>query len=244
MKKSRTLLIFSVFIVAVALYYFVVSPLLVKHQVFYYEDDFDRPNKEFWYAAGMKDHKERTPDDFIGSHLSLRKYDTEGDIYFLSKPIALSKNQIFRVRRKVRVSPAEDYFSGGLALFQTSSKYRVVDAEEKYPFGSALALVEYVYNPKSLGDRPGRNNIRVLAPDYQKSDNYLLLDPVFNKWFEEELIYNAKDGELTYSINGEVESLKVVPLSDRYVRVWMHAYGNSKLQEVEVERIEIEVKNP
>lgn len=244
MRRLRTLFIFVVFALVVSAYYFIVSPLITKQKVFYYEDEFNHGNKEFWYAASIEDHKELNPKDFIATHLSLRKYDPVGDVYFLSKPIALGKNQIFRVKRRLRVNPAQDYFSGGLALFQTSSKYRVVDAEEKHPFGSALALVEYVYNPKAIGERPGRNNIRILAPDYQKEDNYLLLDPMFNKWFEEELIYNAADGRLTYSVNGEVENITVVPLSDKYVRVWMHAYGISKLQEIEVERVEIEVKNP
>lgn len=231
------------FIIMVALYHFVLAPLMEKQQVFYYEDDFNTANKEFWYAASMKDNKELHPKDFIGTHLNLRKYEA-GDIYFLSKPIALGKNQIFRLKRRLRVNPGQEYFAGGLALFQTSTKYRVIDRAEKHPFGSALALVEYVSNPKGLGERPGNHNIRILGPDYQREDNYLLLDPMFNKWFEEELIYSAKDGSLSYSVNGEVETMKVVPLSDKYVRVWMHAFGNSKLQDIEVESIEIEVKNP
>lgn len=229
----------------VSVYYFVLAPMLESNrQVFYYKDDFSHGNKEFWYVAGMKDHKELNPKDFIGSHLNLRKYDESGDVYFLSKPIALGKNQVLKVKRRLRINPAEDYFSGGLAIFQTSSKYRVIDAAEKHPFGSAIALVEYVSNPQGRGERPGKHNIRILAPDYQKSDNYLLFDPMFNKWFEEELTYHAKDGLLTYSVNGELESMNVVALSDRYVRIWMHAFGNSKRQEIEVEALEIEVRNP
>lgn len=244
MNKLKSLLIFLSFALVVGVYYFVVSPMLASgHRTFYFADDFSTIKKDFWYAASMEDNKELRIQDFIKTKLILRKYDNHGDVYFLTKPIPMTKKQVLSIKRKVRIQPGEEYFSGGLALFQTSSKYRVIDPANKYPFGSAISLVEYVSNSEGGNERPGNHNIRILAPDYKQTGNYLLLDPVFNKWFEEEIVYSAEDGKLKYIIDGEEENFMTAPLSDSFIRLWMHAYGNSKVQEIEVENIEIEVRN-
>lgn len=244
MSNKKSVLLLLVFAVFVGGYYFLIKPLMGdKDGGFSKTDDFSLIDNEFWYAGSFEDNRELRSITNEGGIVTLKKTDAGEDVYLLSKPIHVGKKQIVSIKRRLRIKPGKDYFSGGIVLFQTQSKRRLINTEDKLPYGSALFLVEYVYNPNGYGKRPGTKNIRLLAPDYNENQNYELLDGIFNKWYEEEISYNSYTGELTYTENTHSASIKVPPITDDHIRIWMHAYGNDKTQQIEVDSIDIEVKN-
>ncbi len=245
MNKRKTLIFLFVFIVIVSLYYFGIRPIFSKTDgSFRFEDDFNELNGKFWYVGSMQDNKEiKASADIQDGILTLKKDINEEDVYFLSKPIPIGKKQILTIKRTLRVNPKNKYFSGGLAVFQTSQKQRIVDIEEKHPFGSALFTVEYVYNLSGKGKRPGKKATRILFSKWDKDDEYLLIKPTYNKFYEEEIVYNNYTGLFQYKVNGETYEKKIPTVKDENIRLWMHAYGNYYKQSIEVDKISIKVEN-
>ncbi len=245
MKKNRMFLSVLVFVLFVSVYFFFLKPMFVtEDEVVNKVDDFTLMDNEFWYVGSMSDHRElKGQADIEKGVLILKKIATGEDLYLLSKPIPLGKKQILTVKRRIKVNPGKEYFSGGLVFFQTSAKTRLINPAEKHPMGSAFSIIEYVYDPAGSGIRPGTKNIRILSPDWQETKSYELVDPVFNKWFDEEIVYNSYTGQLDYTVNGETYSVFVPIITDDSIRIWMHAYGNSKNQQIEVDNFEIKLEN-
>ncbi len=244
-KKRRFLIFLFVFVALVSLYYFGVKPLLLDDDGnFHYKDDFDKLDVKFWYVGSMQDHEEiQSSADIKNGVLTLKKDVNEEDVYFLSKPIPINKKQILTIKRKVKIDPKNKYFCGGIAVFQTSSKSRIIDTDDKHPFGSALFTVEYVHNMTGKGERPGKHAVRILFSKWEENSDYLLIPPIYNQYYDEEIVYNNYTGLLQYKINGEVYEKTIDTVEDENIRIWMHAYGNSYKQSVEVDSISIDIEN-
>lgn len=246
MDKKRFYGSILVFMCFLLVYFFVVKPMFETGDTSMNKiDDFDVIDNEFWYVGSMTDNRELHGfAEFYKGILTLRKTSSGEDLYLLSKPIPVDKKQILTVKRRLKIKPGAEYFSGGLVLFQTNSKTRILDQSQKNPFGSAIGIIEYVYDPSNKSTRPGNKNIRILSPDWKKSGFYELIEPVYNKWFEETLTYNCYTGEMEYFIdNKEVHKIQSPVILDSSIRIWMHAYGNSKTQQIEVDKVEISLEN-
>lgn len=203
-------------------------------------DDFNALDDELWYAGEWLTHNPAT-DRLMFSDGVVELPVTQNDKgpYLLSKPIAVKDYNIIKIKRKVKVHYGSDYFAAGLAVFQTSRSDLVPIAKDKLPFGSALVLVEYARDYGENTARPGLENIRLLAPDWQANDNYALIEPIFDSWFDEELIIDNNEGKIHYIVNGQTHTIKSYAIVEPYIRIWMHSFGAYTGHNVSIDKIEI-----
>ncbi len=243
MQKRRLYIFVFVFIVVVSLYYLGVKPMFKEKSAnFFYKEDFTSLDPEFWYAGSMQTNLDTSNQvDIKDGILRLEKNSVGEDIYLISKPIHLGKKQVLSIKRNLRLNPAQSYFSAGLVVFQTNDKKLAIDPQEKLPFGTSLFMVEYVKDPTGKSTRPGDNNIRILPTNWQETNTYSLITPIFNTWFKEELTYDAYTGKLDYQLGDKTYSLKTTPLQRNNIRIWMHGYGLSAKQKTEIDDITIRV---
>ncbi|MDO4772702.1 MAG: hypothetical protein Q4A72_03980 [Bacillota bacterium] len=244
MSRRRLILFLLLFALLISLYYYAVKPLLHTGENALYQDDFSTLNSDFWYVGSMQTDAEiKSQAKLDGGALILEKTARGEDLYFLTRPLKMSKRQILTVRRKLNVHPGKDYFSGGLVLYQTDSVKRFINPSDEMPFGKPLLMVEYVKDPTGKSKRPGKNNIRILPPNWKEDESAVLMKSIFDRDFEEELTYHADTGLIEYRAGGAKETLQGEPLKNKNIRVWMHAYGNSAKQRIRVDEMEIEVRN-
>ncbi len=243
MQRRRLYIFVFVFVVVVSLYYIGIKPMFKEEsQNFFYKDDFAGLNKEFWYAGSMQTNLDTSNQiDIKDGILHLEKNLNGEDIYLLSQPIHLGKKQVLSIKRNLRLDPAKSYFSAGLVVFQTNAKKLDINPAEKLPFGTSLFMLEYVKDPTGKSTRPGNNNIRVLPANWQETDTYSLINPIFDTWFKEEVIYDAYTGRIDYKIGDKTYTINGVPLERNNIRIWMHGYGLSAKQRTELDDITIRV---
>lgn len=245
MNKRRYLISIFVFAALVSLYYYGVRPMLGEGgETLFFKDDFTSMNTDFWFVGSMQTNEELKGAAKIDEGtLTLQKTAKGEDLYFLSKPLKMGKKQVLILRRKLDIHPGKEYFSGGFVVFQTNSKANLVSSDEKFPYGSALIMLEYVKDPTGKTDRPGKNNIRLLSPGWKEKDNALLIKPIYEKEFEEEIVYNAYTGVIEYKAGGKKYRVEASPLREPYIKIWMHAFGHSAKQRINVHDFELEIKN-
>ncbi len=245
MSKRKYFIILFVFAAFVTAYYLGVKPMFSKTgENFYYKDDFPSLNTDFWYVGEMQTNKNVEGSINISEGiLSLEKNHMGEDVYLLSKPIKMGKKQILTIKREITIHPSKAYFSGGLVVFQTSSKKLAINSASDLPFGSSLFMLEYIKDPSGKSKRPGKNNIRILPNNWEKDKLHLLMKPIFDKKYKEEFTYNAYTGEVRYKMGEKEHSIKTQPLEKQYIRIWMHAYGKSAKQRIEMDNIQIRIQN-
>ncbi len=245
MQKRRLYIFIFVFVVAISLYYVGVKPMFKKDsENFFYKDDFANLNTEFWYSGSMQTNLNTSNQVDIKDGILCLKKDLQGeDMYLLSKPIHLGKKQVLSIKRNVRFNPAKSYFSAGLVVFQTNSKNLEINPQEKLPFGTSLFMIEYAKDPTGKSTRPGKNNIRILPSNWQETDTYSLITPIFNTWFKEEVLYDAYTGRIDYKLGDKTYTVNGVPLERNNIRIWLHGYGLSAKQKTEIDDITIRVYN-
>ncbi len=243
-KSIRIVVAMLVFGAIASLYYVYIGNKFegVSEHIVMYES-FDVENTEDWYVATVED--DNVLDDAFhirDGKLILDKTDDNLHLYLLSKPLALSKDKILRVRRTIKVNSGSGYFSGGMAIFQTNTNKRMLNLKAENNKGSALVLVEYVDKPRADSKRGSKKGVRILTPYWDKDgDVKHISSSVYGRFVEEEIVYDASTGESVYKIDGEIVDFETVELSDEYIRVWMHAYGEGEQQSIEVDKITIEI---
>ncbi len=206
-------------------------------------DDFEKENTRDWYIASMQDDIPVGAEFKVQSgKVYLRKTKDEKDLYLLSRPLKLEKGKVLRVTRSIRLSKGAGYFSGGMAIFQTSSNQKMLNLKAENNKGSALLLVEYISDAPKESKRGSKDGIRLLAPSWEKNGGIKTLPlPAEKEYVEEEILYNSSTGETIYRCGEKKKAFQSVPLTDDYVRLWMHAYGEGTGQYIEVDKVLVEV---
>ncbi|MCT4633276.1 MAG: hypothetical protein N4A76_11095 [Firmicutes bacterium] len=217
-----------------------------KEDDFFYRDTFDSLNKDFWYVGEWKTMFEADDKAILeDSKIKLVVNETDRGPFLLSKPLEIEKGDIISVKRKIKVMYNNNNFSGGFALLGTDEEeIRPKILEDKWSrgLGNGIVLIEYVHNYLEESVRPGRDIFRVLPPTWDKYNNYEIIEPIFDEWFEEELIYNTEIGSIRYIINGTEYSVKGLPFTKKYIRIFTHSYGYYTGHSMEIDWVEIEIK--
>lgn len=211
---------------------------------FYHLDEFDSLDREFWYVGEWNTYfsaYDKVKVDKGKIKLEIETVD-KGPI-LLSKPIEMKNGNILTVKRRVKISYGNNHFTGGMAILETMDKGVIPSAlnNETTTLGNGVVLVEYVHSFDSESERPGNHIFRILPRTWAINDNYELAEPIFDQWFEEELIYNTVDSTVTYKIDGKVYSVKSQEMSKERIRVYMHGYGYHTGHVVEIDWIEISI---
>lgn len=242
----RKIIGFIVFIaIAGGYYFFIYNPNATNVKVSF-RDDFETINREFWFVGEWQTNDPKFSDVKINDGiLSLKVEDTDRGPYLLSKPLAIEEDYVISIKRRVKINYANDYFTGGLALFQTDSADIRPNTTMawKDSFGDAAVLVEYVHNYNPDNIRPGRDIFRVLPPTWEVANSARLIKPIFDEWFEEKLIYDMRMNRISYIINGEEYHTSGFKLDRDYVRFFMHSYGWYTGHNIDIDWIEVEIRD-
>lgn len=241
MKKLLVILIFIAF--AFGVYRF-VGPKEPELPSYYVKDDFDELDRDLWYVGEWKTlYSAYDKAKLYNGKIKLEIEEVDKGPILLSAPIEVHNGNVLTIKRRVKMSYANDHFTGGMAIFETVDEGLIPSAlnNEQTTLGNGVVLVEYVHSFDSTSKRPGNNVFRILPRTWELNDNYELVEPVFNKWFEEELIYDTAEKTVTYKINGKVYSVKSQEMSEERIRVYMHGYGYDTGHVVEIDWIEISV---
>lgn len=242
MKKIIVFLVFLIFALGI---YFVKDSFDKNFENFYFKDDFDSMNRDFWYAGEWKTlFSAYDKVEINNGKLKLEIKEVDRGPFLLSEPIEVKNGDILTIKRKVRMSYANENFTGGLALFETKDEGLIPSAlnSSLTVFGNGVVLVEYVHNYDEKSVRPGSNVFRVLSRGWEVNGNYKLCKPTFGEWFEEELVYNTVTEQIIYRINGEEYYIGSQKMENDKIRVFMHGYGFGIGHTVEMDWIEISVE--
>jgi hypothetical protein len=205
-----------------------------------YHDDFNYFNNNFWMAkewVTLNDAYNKIKVE--NGILDMPVEETDRCGFVVSKSIPVEKGDIIKIKRKVKMHYANEYFDAGFELLETDKEgFELSDDRSHWtkPLGDGIfniMYLHYYYEPDGLPITDG-----VLV---NRGDDYATFNLPFDEWFEEEITYNTATGELTYSINGESKTVKAKPLNKKYVRIMMHPYGWWTGHDVKVDYIDIKV---
>lgn len=166
--------------------------------------------------------------------------------YLISKPIEIKDGDVITLTRKVKLSHGESVFAGGLAMYQTDDAELVpseTDGSWMTSLGDGVFLVEYSYDLSENQTRPGKDVIRFLAADWEYNDNYQLINPIYDEWVTESLVYDTRSNQITYTLNDTSYRLNSYKLDRGNVRFLIHAYGEGTDASLALESLTITVEN-
>ena len=241
MKKMIIFLVFIAFCFGV---YFINNDDDVSLPSFHYVDEFDSLDRDFWYVGEWKSlYSAYDKAKLNNSILKLEIDEVDKGPVLLSKPIEIMNGNVLTIKRRVRMTYANNHFTGGLALIETKDEGLIPSAlnNENTNLGNGIVLIEYVNSFEDDSKRPGRNVFRVLPRSWEFDDNYELVEPIFNEWFEEEIIYDTTEKTITYKLNDKVYSVKSQEMFEERIRIYMHGYGFETGHIVEIDWIEISI---
>lgn len=214
---------------------------------FSYRDEFNTIDREFWYVGEWQTLF--TAYDKVAVKngiLNLEVLDTDRGPFMLSKPIELLKGDVLTVKRRVKIHYTNDNFTGGFAILETEDlnlkPFVPNQSDWSDSLGNGVVLVEHVHNFDEESERPGRDVFRVLTPTWEKNRNYLVVEPIFDDWFEETIRYNTNNNTITYSINDDEYTVRGSKLNFENIRVFMHSYGFYTGHSNKIDWLEISIK--
>lgn len=242
MKKIIVFLVFIVFSFGV---YHITQDNEDVLPTFQYRDDFDQMNRDFWYVGEWQSYYSSYDKAKLRNGILRLEIDEidKGPI-LLSEPIDVENGNILTIKRRVKMSYANDHFTGGLALLETSDEGLIPSAlnSDNSSLGNGIVLIEYVHSYETDSKRPGNNVFRILPRSWEFEDNYELMEPIFDQWFEEELVYDTVAQTITYTVNGKSYQVISQEMLKERIRVYMHGYGYDTGHVVEIDWIEISVE--
>lgn len=170
-----------------------------------------------------------------------------GDFPMLvSRPLDLPPGNVISVKRRVRITRGDSIFSGGFALFQTDGETLIPEKKDSVwirNVGDAVVLVEYSYDLLREEKRPGKNVFRLLAADWQENNNYEILKPIYDEWFEETLSYDTRNSTVHYKVNDREYILNSYLVDKPAMRVLMHSMGAGDESRIEIDYIEVRIED-
>jgi len=237
----KRILVFILFVaVAYGIYTFGFNQTKkIISEPFVLYDGFNQIDRETWYVGEWETHQAAYSKVFVENGIvRLPVNETDRGPYLLSLPILRTGYDLLSIKRRVLVAPANGYFAGGFAVFETDDDRFRPTAQDQLPFGNAGLLIEYAQDPLEMTTRPGEEAIRLLAPNW-RDNNVVTIEPIFGEWFTEEITYDLKNGAVTYKLNDKSYTLKSIPLTKSYIRLWMHSFGHFTGHQISIDYIEV-----
>lgn len=248
-KKARLIFFIAIF----ALMIFVLFSILTHQRHTapdrVYRFDFEQPltdeEKEFWLISRWGEFRpESTSISVKDGALHLI-----GDMptpFLMSKPIDITPRNVITVERRVRLTKGRGAFSGGFALYQTEDMGLIpaeADGEWSRRLGDGIVLVEYSHDLLYKSTRPGRDVFRFLASDWEYNRNFELIQPIYDRWVVERLVFDMRTNQMTYRIEDHEYRLNSYSIDKSAFRVLMHSFATEPGSKIEIDYIEIKVED-
>ena len=244
----RRLIVLLLFIALVGtFYYFQFVQADPEPETYAFRDDFKGIDRDFWYIGEWQTmftayDKVSIKNDILTAEIK----ETDRGPFLLSKPIPVEEGDVITIRRRVRLHYDNDNFTGGMAIVQTSDdelKPIVLENNWGRSIGDGVALVEYVHSYDEESERPGRDIFRVMGPAWKSENAYAVIEPTYDDWIEEELVFDTRTNQILYKVGGKEYRVNGMPITRPSIRVFMHAYGWHTGHSMKLDWFEIEVKN-
>ncbi len=247
MRKAKQIFVVIIFIIIVSGFYYYYNIKKNLHDTISYRDEFYHLDREFWYVGEWKTmfkayNKVSIKNDVLTAPVNTK----DRGPFLLSKPIPVKKGDIITVKRRVKLHFGNDKFSGGLAIVETYDsklKPQMVENGWGVSIGQPLALIEYIHFYGVDLERPGNDNFRIMSPNWKKSNAYALVDPTYDEWFEETLIFDTRNNEIRYIYNDEIYKVEGRKITKPYIRIFMHSYGWNTGHCMKLDWVDIKVDN-
>lgn len=242
MRRIIAIVVFITFVIAV---YTFKGNIDDKIDDYYFRDEFNTIDRDFWYVGEWKTlFSAYDKVDIRNGILNLEIKEIDRGPFLLSEPINLNNGDILTVTRRVKMEYANENFTGGFALLETEDKGLIPSGlnDSFGDLGNGIILIEYAHNYDENSIRPGNNVFRVLPRTWENDGNYQLLDPIYDKWFEEEIIYDTNKEMIYYRRNNEEVSVLSQEMTYENIRLFIHGYGYGTGHKVELDWVEISIE--
>ncbi|MGA1862011.1 choice-of-anchor C family protein [Deferribacter thermophilus] len=214
-----------------------------------YHDDFNFLNKDFWLPLEWQTLRYAPNKIYINNGiLDLKCNYTDRSGFLASKAIKINKGDIITIKRRVKVHYANQYFEGGIWFYQTDNPDLTPAAnlsQWSNKLGRFLFQVTY-YNyyyekPGVTQYVPTKHGFVIAGYDWRNKQNYKVFQPIWDRWFEEEIVYDSDNNIAIYKINGQTAQVYTADLTSPYIRFIMHSYGWYTGHDIQVDWIDIKV---
>ncbi|MBF0498682.1 MAG: hypothetical protein HQM09_01005 [Candidatus Riflebacteria bacterium] len=199
-----------------------------------FEDDFGKLSRDNWWITrgSWNDHfGEGKPYDASAARIDHGKLklladrtDHVGVMY--SRPIAVPKDATIRIARRLFVHAANRKFGGSFDVFGAvaGAPSAVKPEHSNHLFGVTYNNFDYETNLNCFALISGSNIPK--GPGKHQGGQAPSISPLWDAWFDEEIIYNSGTGETVYKVNGE-ERMHVtgVRLEQPCIKLQIHPYG-------------------
>ncbi|GKT33965.1 hypothetical protein ADUPG1_007576, partial [Aduncisulcus paluster] len=64
-----------------------------------------------------------------------------------------------------------------------------------------------------------------MGPAWKTENAYAVLEPTYDDWIEEELVFDTRTNQILYKLGGKEYRVNGMPITRPSIRVFMHAYG-------------------
>jgi tetratricopeptide (TPR) repeat protein len=169
------------------------NPPLQKQSILFFDDFSGKsPDPEKWEYGG----------DIVAveaGQLQIRRVVTDSGGWARTRPISINPTRPVVIRRRVKLHAANRYFDASLHV-------NVIGYPEKR-FGVSYA--NYHYTGGGETEVVGFSLFRHDTDPHRYVDRVAnasrLLPPVWDRWFDEQLVYDPRSGEVRYSIDGTLQ---------------------------------------
>ncbi|WP_188020330.1 PAN domain-containing protein [Deferribacter autotrophicus] len=212
-------------------------------------DDFNSFNNKLWIPLEWQTlNKAPNKITLYNGILDLKCNITDRSGFLASKPIKINRDEIITIKRRVKVHYANQYFEGGIWFYQTD-KPEIVMPQNKATwlsaFGKQLFNVTYYnYYYEKPGVRqyvPAKHGFVISGLDWRNKKNYVVFPPIWDKWFEEEIVYDPGSNTAIYKINGQIGKVFTANMDKPYIRFIMHSYGWYTGHDIQIDWIKIDI---
>ncbi|OAG27282.1 WSC domain-containing protein [Thermodesulfatator autotrophicus] len=216
-----------------------------------FRDDFNSFNSAVWEAYEWKTlRRVKNGSSLVRNGvLDLACNRVDQSPFISSKPILINAGEVFTLRRRVKVHYANNYFEGGIWFYQTDGSNVQMPANRAAwlsAFGRGLFQVTYYnYFYEKPGVRqyvPAKHGFVLSGANWRQLGNYGVLQPIWDQWFVEEIVYDPETATVRYRVNGQEITAKSAPLNSPYIRFIMHSYGWYTGHDIQVDWVEWSVR--
>ncbi len=165
-------------------------------------------------AAGVGDTVEEA-----NGILKISQNSTDWGGYVYSIPLDINSSGKIIIKRRAKVHYANNYYYGRISIHNGSDN----------SFFGGIYYMNYYYQTTAVGF------------GFRIGEQFDLLEPVWDEWFEEELTFDPKTGEMTYSLNNRNPvSYTYKVFTDSSISIHMDSYGWYTGHYIEMDYITIE----
>ena len=140
-----------------------------------------------------------------------------------TRNIVIDPSKPVKISRRAKIYAANHYFGGQLTV--------IVDGYPEHSFG--VSYSDYIYTGGGIycatnGFSIFRNAANPHVCADLVTDVSQLISPIWDTWFDEDIVYDPATGELVYSINGQTEivyNVGILPAGANTIRISLSAWG-------------------